>query len=92
MSLFASIQTFLGWTTVGSAATPNLQDGVGERKNDRAKNHARCAEDDEASDNGEKHGNGMQAQAFSDQDRVEQIVDQADDNSAHKVRITALPH
>ena len=56
------------------------------------KNHARCAEDSEATDNGEKHGNGMQAQAFSDEDRVEQIVDQADDNSAPQGQDHRFPH
>jgi hypothetical protein len=76
------LRSLFGWTTSCRAATPDFQDGIGERKNHRAKNQACRAEDGQAADNSEEHGNGMQTQPFADDDRVEQIVDQADDQSA----------
>ena len=76
---FRKLLRLVGPPPCGVARFPN---GVSERKNDGPKNDPRRTEYSEAADDCEKHRNGMQTQSFSDEDRVEQVVDQTDHNSA----------
>jgi hypothetical protein len=65
---------------VRRAAAPDFQDRIGERKDDGAEDQACRAEDREASHDGEKDRHCVQAQP--NKHRVEQIIDERNDNAA----------